>query len=98
MFCLYHFVSCLSMPQTVYPMSPIDAQYHEIYAIVRSRILYINKHHIHIYIYNDYGIYIFIDVWKPHIAQFLRWDQLEFAAGAAPSIDFRIGFLVITSS
>ena len=52
----------------------------------------------YIYIYNDYGIYIFIDVWKPHIAQFLRCDQLEFAAGAAPSIDFRIGFLVITSS
>ena len=54
---------------------PMDVQYHEIYAIVRSRILHINKHHIHIYIYiyiyNDYGIYIFIDVWKPHIAQSL---------------------------
>ena len=39
-----------------------------------------------------------LNVWKPHIAQSLRCDQLEFAAGAAPSIDFRIGFLVISSS
>lgn len=29
---------------------PMDVQYHEIYAIVRSRILHINRHHIHTHI------------------------------------------------
>ena len=49
-FCIMfvHATNCISYV-------PMDVQYHEIYAIVRSRILHINRHHMHTHI-----LYIYI--------------------------------------